>query len=175
MTGSASHLVPGRWNHRAGLVLIAAYKLFGALLFVSVGVGAMRLLHKDIDDVVWRIVSDLKMNPESRFVNFIFEKAELLNDPLLRRIGLAAFCYAALGVLEAVGLYLEKTWAEFLTLIVTASFLPVEIHELAHRLTWVRSGLLIANLMVLVYLCWMLGEKAAKRRRERIAHVDEPG
>ncbi len=169
MTGSASHLVSRRWNHRTGLVLIAAYKLLVALLFVGVGVGALRLLHKDIDDLVWRLIGELKMNPESRFVNFIFEKAELLNDPLLRRIGLAAFCYAALGVLEAVGLYLEKTWAEFLTLIVTASFLPFEVRELFLRLTWIRVGLLVTNVMVLLYLVWMLGEKAAHKRRAGIA------
>jgi uncharacterized membrane protein (DUF2068 family) len=105
------------------------------------------------------------MNPESRIVNFLFEKAELLNDPLLRRIGFGAFCYAAVGVIEAVGLYLEKAWAEFLTLIITASFLPFEIHELIRRLTWLRVGLLVTNVVVLLYLVWMLGERAAHRRR----------
>ena len=165
MTGSAPHLDARGRNHRTGLVLIAAYKLLGALLFVAVGVGAMRLLHKDIDDVMWRMIGDLKMNPESRIVNFLFEKAELLNDPLLRRIGLAAFCYAAVGVIEAVGLYLEKAWAEFLTLIITASFLPFEIHELIRRLTWLLVGLLVTNVVVLLYLVWMLGERAAHKRR----------
>jgi uncharacterized membrane protein (DUF2068 family) len=172
MTGSASHLATKRRNHRAGLVVIAAYKLLGALLFIAIGVGALRLLHKDIDDVVWRMIADLKMNPESRLVNFLFEKAELLNDPLLRRIGVVAFCYAAVGILEAIGLYLEKTWGEFLTLVITASFLPVEIHELMRRLTWVRMGLLIANVLVLIYLIWMLGESAAHRRRSKTAHAE---
>lgn len=134
--------------------------------------GALRLLHRDIDDVVWRMIADLKMNPESRMVNFLFEKAELLNDPLLRRIGVVAFCYAAVGILEAIGLYLEKTWGEFLTLIITASFLPVEIHELMRRLTWVRMGLLVANVLVLIYLIWMLGESAAHRRRSRAADAE---
>lgn len=169
MTGSPTQLALKRHKHRAGLVLIAAYKLLGALLFVAIGVGALRLLHKDIDDVMWHaLVEVLHWNPESRFVNFIFEKAELLNDPLLKRIGFAAFCYAALGILEAVGLYLEKTWGEFLTLFITASFLPIEIHELIRRLTWVRAGLLVTNLAVLLYMIWLLWERAAIRRR-RIA------
>jgi uncharacterized membrane protein (DUF2068 family) len=171
MTGSASHPATGIRNHRTGLVLIAAYKLLGALLFIAIGVGALRLLHKDIDDVVWRMIGDFKMNPESRLVNFIFEKAELLNDPILKRIGFGAFCYAAVGILEAIGLYLEKTWGEFLTLIITASFLPFEVHELMRRLTWMRVGLLVANILVLLYLIWMLGERAATRRRERAARA----
>ncbi|KAA6459765.1 DUF2127 domain-containing protein [Acidobacteria bacterium AB60] len=165
MTGSPSPIAQKVRGHRAGLVLIAAYKLLGALLFIAVGVGALRLLHKDIDDVVWRMISDFKMNPESRLVNFLLDKAELINDPLLRRIGLGAFCYAALGILEAIGLYLEKAWAEFLTLIITASFLPFEVHEIMRRLSWMRVGLLVANILVLFYLIWMLGERAAYRRR----------
>lgn len=170
MTVSISHSASHSRHHDAGLVLIAVYKLLGALLFVGIGVGALRLLHKDIDDVVWRMVNDLKMNPESRFVNFIFEKAELLNDPILRRIGVAAFSYATVSAIEAVGLYLEKAWAEFLTLIITASFLPFEIHELIRRLTWTRVGLFVANVLVLLYLIWMLGAKAAQRRRLRAMH-----
>lgn len=166
MTGLPSHSAPQSQKHRAGLVLIAAYKLLGATLFVALGIGALRLIHKDIDDVIWHaLVEVLHWNPESRVVNFIFEKAELLNDPLLRRIGFAAFCYAGVGVLEAIGLYLEKTWGELLTVIITASFLPFELHEINHRVTWIRVGLFLSNLAVLVYLVWLLGERAAHRRR----------
>ena len=47
---------------------------------------------------------------------------------------------------------LEKVWAEYFTAIITASFLPLEIFELMHRVTWFRIGLLIVNLAVLAYL-----------------------
>jgi uncharacterized membrane protein (DUF2068 family) len=167
MTGTLSHLAPKSRTHRAGLILIAAYKLLGALLFVLVGVGALRLLHKDIDDMVWHTLVDvLHRNPESRFVNFILEKAQLLNEPLLRRIGFGAFCYAAIGVAEAIGLYLEKVWGEILTIVITASFLPFEIGELIRRVTWPREALLAINLLVLIYLLYLMIDKAARRSRE---------
>lgn len=173
MTGSAPHLAAGTRNHRTGLVLIAAYKLLGALLFIAIGVGALRLLHKDIDDVVWRMIGDLKMNPESRLVNFIFEKAELLNDPILRRIGLGAFCYAAVGILEAIGLYLEKAWGELLTLIITASFLPWEIFEVVRHVTWLRVALLVINTLVFIYLLKMVALRR-KPAEERHAAAADP-
>lgn len=150
-------------RHRAGLVLIAGYKLLGALFCIAIGIGALRLVGKDIDDLLARAVTDFRV-PESRFVNFLFDKIELLDDPMLKRIGFAAFCYAALGIVEAVGLYLEKAWGELITLIVTASFLPFEVHEMMRRASWMRVGLFVANLLVLLYLVWMLGEKAARRR-----------
>lgn len=161
---------PKSRSHDTGLILIAAYKLFGALLFVLVGVGALRLVHKDIDDVVWHaLVEVLHWNPESRVVNFLLEKAELLNDPMLKRIGFAAFSYAAIGIAEAIGLYLEKAWAEFLTVLITASFLPIEIREVIRHVGWWRSGLLAANILVLIYLLYLLGQRAARRARLRRA------
>jgi uncharacterized membrane protein (DUF2068 family) len=173
MTGSPTHLAPKVRSHRAGLVLIALYKLLGAISFIAIGVGALKLLHKDIDDVVWHALIDvLRMNPESRVVNFVFEKAELLNDPILKRIGFAAFCYAALGVAEAIGLYLEKAWGEVLTLIITASFLPLEIHEMIKRLTWVRASVLAVNVAVLVYLLWVI--VVERTQRARIAKESVP-
>lgn len=170
MTDPHTHLVTQPRNHRAGLILIAAYKLLGALVCVLIGVGALHLVGKDIDDVLFKIAADLRL-PESRFVNFLFEKAELLNDPILKKIGVAAFCYATLGVLEAIGLYLEKAWGEFLTVIITASFLPFEIHEIMRRLTWLRVGLLVTNLVVLLYLIWLLGERANAKRRHHAERV----
>jgi uncharacterized membrane protein (DUF2068 family) len=145
-------------------VLIAAYKFALALLFVAVGVGALRMLHKDIGDQVARLAHHMRFNPESRFVDFILDKASLLNDPLLRRIGAAAFCYAALGMLEGIGLYLEKIWGEYLTLAITASFLPLEIFEVFRRVTWIRGGLLVINTMVFFYLLQLVVEHGRQAR-----------
>jgi uncharacterized membrane protein (DUF2068 family) len=81
-------------------------------------------MHKDIDDVINHIGDLLRFNPESKCVNFLYDKASLINDPLLKRIGALAFSYAAVSMAEGIGLYLEKAWGEFLTLAITASFLP---------------------------------------------------
>lgn len=174
--GPHPHPAPTRQRHRAGLLTIALYKLAGALLLFALGIGALKLVHKDIDDVVWHaLIEVLHRNPESRFVNFVFEKAELLNDPLLKRIGFGAFCYASLGVIEAVGLFLHKVWAEFLTAAITGSFLPLEVHELIRRVTWVRVSLLVINVAVVIYLLWVIGEKAAERaRRHALAAEGQP-
>jgi uncharacterized membrane protein (DUF2068 family) len=152
MTDSNRKLEQERQKHNRWLVLIAIYKFLLALMFIAVGVGALRLLHKDIDDVISQIGDMLRFNPESRFVNFLYDRASLINDPLLRRIGALAFSYAALSLAEGIGLYLEKAWGEFLTLAITASFLPWEIFEIFHRLTWVRVGLLVVNVLVFIYL-----------------------
>lgn len=153
-----------RQSHNRWLVLIATYKVLQALLFIAIGVGALRLVHKDVGDMFALLADRLRFNPESRFVNFILDEASLLNDPVLRRIGAAAFCYAALGLAEGIGLYLEKAWGEILTLLITASFLPWEIVEAIRRVTWVRLSLLTINILVFFYLIELVAEQRRLRR-----------
>ena len=78
MTGTSLQVTKTPRRHNKYLVLIAVYKLLQALLFVAIGVGALRLLHKDIDDVLMRVAHDLRFNTESRFVDFVLERASLL-------------------------------------------------------------------------------------------------
>lgn len=164
MTDSPAKILTRPHRRNRLLILIAAFKFSQALLFIAVGVGAFRLLHKDIGDVLTQLVEHLRFNPESRFVNFILDKSSLVNDRLLRRIGEVGFIYAALDLLEGTGLYLEKGWAEYLTLGITASFLPWEIFEVLRRVTWIRGGLLLVNALVFFYLIKVVVERGKGRR-----------
>jgi uncharacterized membrane protein (DUF2068 family) len=152
MTDSPSQLLFRPRHHNRWLILIAAFKLGQALLFFAMGVGVFRLLHKDIGDVLEKLANHLRFNPESKFVNFLLVESSILDDRLLKRIVEVFFIYAGLDLVEGIGLYLEKTWAKYLTLTITASFLPWEVFEIFHRLTIIRTGLLAVNTMVFVYL-----------------------
>lgn len=149
-------------HHNRWLILIAAFKVAQALLFIAFGVGALRLVHKDIGDALLRLAHHLRFSPESRFVDFILDRASIVNDRMLRRFSVAVFSYAALGMAEGIGLYLEKAWAEYMTLGITASFLPWEIFEVIRRVTPVRSGLLVVNILVFSYLLKVVVEKGKR-------------
>ena len=149
------------------LLTIAVYKFLHALFFIGIGIGAHRLLHKDIADQIDLFARHLRFNPESRLVTFVLEKASLINDPILRRIGLFAFCYAALTMLEGIGLYLEKAWGEFLTLAITASFLPWELFEIYRHVSWIHIGLFAINILVFMYLLDLVVARARHRARSR--------
>ena len=155
----------GPQNRNRLLLLIAVYKFLHALFFFAIGIGAHHLLHKNIADQIELFARHLRFNPESRLVIFILRKASIINGRVLERISLVAYCYATLTLIEGIGLYLEKAWGEFLTLIITASFLPWEILEIFRRLTWVRVGLLTINILVFAYLLRLVLDRARNRTK----------
>jgi uncharacterized membrane protein (DUF2068 family) len=73
---------------------------------------------------------------------------------LIRVLLVVAVAYALLEGVEAWGLWHERRWAEYLTVIATAGLLPLEVHELTVRVTVLRVLALLVNLAVLVWLVW---------------------
>jgi len=67
-------------------------------------------------------------------------------------VGAAAAAYAALEGVEAVGLWLGRRWAEYLTFLATAVFVPYEIYELAKSISVLKVLTLVINLAIVIYL-----------------------
>lgn len=155
-----------RPEHKRGLLLIGLFKLSKAILSVALGVGALKLLHRDFPTVVLHITEVLRIDPESRLVGLLMSKADLVRASQLRHFSVLTFGYAVLCLIEGTGLMLEKQWAEYFTVTLTALALPWECFELYREWTTVRISLLIVNLAVLGYLIWLLRRD---RRREMAA------
>ncbi|MBW4027128.1 DUF2127 domain-containing protein [Acidipila rosea] len=154
-------------KHNQWLIFIGGLKLLKGLLFILLGFGALKLLHKDIVDLLTRWFIDMRFDPESRFINLLLDKAALIDDHRLKQISFGIFCYAALDLVEGTGLALEKTWAEYLTLILTASFLPWEFFEIIRHFTWVKVVLVLINVLVVLYLLFILQIRAREREAAR--------
>ncbi len=156
-----------RPRHNRWLVAIGAFKIFQGVLFLALAIGALRLLHKDLVDVAERLILALRFNPENRLVNLTLEKVALIDQHRLRQISAAIFLIAAMDFTEGLGLVLEKTWAEYVTLILTASFLPWEGFELVRHPSWLHLGLFVINAAVVIYLVQYVRTRIWERHRER--------
>jgi uncharacterized membrane protein (DUF2068 family) len=154
-----------RHRHDRWLIIIGSFKMLEGLIFVLLGLGVVRLLHRDIGDVLLRAAMALRLDPESHFVNILLDKVELLTPHKMRLISEGIFLKAGLDFVEGIGLAMEKTWAEWLTIGLTASFLPWEIFELARHFTWVKVGITLVNLLVLIYLLWVQRLRLRAHRR----------
>jgi len=154
-----------RSHHDRWIVAIGVFKLLQGILFVLLGIGAIRLLHRDLMQVAEHFILAMRFNPEGRFVNLVMDKVATIDPHRLRQISAAIFAIAALDLIEGTGLVLEQAWAEFVTLILTASFLPWEFFEILRRATWIRAGLIIINLGVVIYLVYFVQARMRERRQ----------
>jgi uncharacterized membrane protein (DUF2068 family) len=167
-TSTAGDHGPSVKRHDKGLLAIGLLKLFEAVFFFLVGVGAIHFLHHDLGDAATRLAERLRMDMDGRLMTWVLDHLDDVTSHRLKQIGIATFLYAGLRVAEGVGLVMERTWAEYLTVGVTVSFLPWELYEICRKPDWIRVCLLITNLIVLAYLLWWLRRK--KRMQQTIVH-----
>ncbi len=146
----------GKATHGRGLRIIAAFKLVKASALIAVGVGALRLLHKDLAAVAEHWINVFRVDPHNHYIDLLLAKLSILDDRRLKELSVGTFVYAAIFLVEGVGLALRKRWAEYFTIITTSSLLPIEIYELARRVSVGRILVLLINLAIVVYLVFEL-------------------
>ena len=141
----------GHKKHR-GLMAIAALKFVNGIGLLAIGLGALHYLHGDIEKDFAHWMELLRADPHNRYLIWLLEKLSNVDEHRLRQLSVGTFFYSALFLLEGTGLALAKRWAEYLTIITTASLMPVELYELYVRLTWPRGVVLVVNIVVVAYL-----------------------
>jgi uncharacterized membrane protein (DUF2068 family) len=77
-----------------------------------------------------------------------------LHGSTITVLAVTAAVYAVIEGVEAIGLWHERRWAEYLTAIATAGFLPFEVHELIDKFTVFRVGGFVVNIALLLFLLW---------------------
>jgi uncharacterized membrane protein (DUF2068 family) len=82
------------------------------------------------------------------------DRAFSLQSSTLKLVGAVFAAYALVEGIEAWGLWYQKRWAEYLTFLVTTSLLPLEVYELAHRLSPLKIVAFVINVAVVAYLLW---------------------
>jgi len=135
-----------------GLMVIAAFKILKGLGLMAVGFGALHFLHRDLAAEIANWVDLLRVDPHSHYLHWILEKSANVDERKLRELSVGTFFYSALFLCEGVGLALRKRWAEYLTIISTASLMPIEILEIYKRPSAASVALLLVNLGVVAYL-----------------------
>jgi uncharacterized membrane protein (DUF2068 family) len=77
-----------------------------------------------------------------------------LSEQRVHQVRLITLTYAAVFAVEGTGLWMQLRWAEWLTVIITASLVPLELWELIHKPSLGASLVLLANCLIVGYLYW---------------------
>jgi uncharacterized membrane protein (DUF2068 family) len=84
----------------------------------------------------------------------LIEKALNANHSTLVLVSIGVLAYGVLELVEALGLWLMRRWGEYVAVVGTGIFLPLEIYEILERVTWLRVVALLVNVFAVVYLLW---------------------
>ncbi len=159
--------------------LIAIERGVHAVAFLLIA-GAIALIWSHLRSVHrWSSsLVDQLSNGGHHTISSALSKISHLHSSTLLFLFIMAILYAAIEGIEAVGLWYERRWAEYLTVIATAGFLPLEIHELIAKVSVLRLGALVANVMIIVYLVVakrLFGVRSgAPAPFDSSAHVEDP-
>jgi len=155
----------GRANqHHTGMAAIAVFKLLKGALLLLVGVGLLELIHADIATLFSMLLESLHVNADTRLVHALVLKVDALKPHSILIAGLISLGYAALLLAEGIGLWLEVSWAAYLTVVSTSALVPFEVYELIERVTLTRIILLVVNLVIVLYLVKQLKQHSSKNQ-----------
>jgi uncharacterized membrane protein (DUF2068 family) len=156
--------LPDRGRPLRDKIVLRAIAVNRALHFLVLGAFSAFIFvfasHRDaLRERAYRIIADLQTGASSGHapahgILHQVDRAFSLQSGTIRLVGAIFAVYALIEGIEAVGLWRQRRWAEYLTLIVTASLLPLEVYELYHQATPFKVVAFVINVAVVVYLLY---------------------
>jgi uncharacterized membrane protein (DUF2068 family) len=149
---------------RIVLRLIAIDRAFHFVILLALGVGVLAFAAHEtsLRHAYYSFLSDLQRGvgggpvQDSGHVGILheFDRLFSLRSGALRTVGVALLGYGLLEGIEAVGLWMTKRWAEYLTFVATTVLLPLEIYELSERVSALKVIGFVINVAVVIYLLY---------------------
>jgi uncharacterized membrane protein (DUF2068 family) len=152
-------------------VHVTVFGLLAIALFTFASHSAA--LHRDYVNIMNDLSDGGPGASQARGILGYFSRVLSYSPSHLIRLGFLVAGYAALAAVEMVGLWRNRRWAEYLTSVAIAAFVPVEIYELSKGVSALKVAAFVINVLVLVYLVYakrlfgLRGGYAAEQARRR--------
>ncbi|MFL6109088.1 MAG: DUF2127 domain-containing protein [Marmoricola sp.] len=145
------------------LRLLAAERFVRGVLLVALAYGIHRFngsrdsLRKVFDEFLPTLTpaaDKLGVDLQSTGPVRLIDKALHTGHGTLTLVSIGVLAYGGLQLLEGVGLWLMKRWGEYVAVVGTSLFVPLEVYELAEKVTWLRVVAFAVNIAAVIYLVW---------------------
>lgn len=142
-------------QHSRGVQVVALFEGAKGVLVLLVGFELLAFIHRDIHNAALKLVQHLHLNPARHYPRIFLDLSEQIGDAQLWAMASAALIYSVIRIVEAVGLWLRKQWAEWFAILTGGIYIPIEIVEVIRSVTWPRVTVLIVNAGVVSYLLFI--------------------
>jgi uncharacterized membrane protein (DUF2068 family) len=137
------------------IVYIICERLVKAVVLIGGGIVLLVVAaHTDLRSLAENAQDQLSLGGGTSLWRRLFDQALAKLGTHADPIAVGAILYGLLEVTEAVGLMLRRRWAEYLVLLATVAFLPLEIDEVLRKPSALKALTLLINIAIAVYLVW---------------------
>lgn len=150
-----------------GLRLIGLFKISKAMLLLATTYGMYRLLNQDLIEHLHEWMNTLTDTFERRLLQRALDWLDSLGSARIGSIVAVTGLYTSVLLTEGIGLWLRKAWAEWLTVVATASLIPFELWQLLfgeHHKHLALLGAMALNVIIVLYLASQLRKGHRARR-----------
>ena len=151
------------------LRVVASFEFTKGIFVLLIGLSAVLLVHKDAWVIAESLLALLHISTDRHSAQLFLDFSDNLTDSRLWAAAELAFGYSALRFAEAYGLWDQRTWAEWIAFLSGALLLPLEIRELLRGVTALRSVIFVANLVIVLYMLFLL--RAGRQRRRELQSI----
>jgi uncharacterized membrane protein (DUF2068 family) len=115
------------------------------------------------------LYQDLGFNLDHSKLIGLIQHSFTLTGRTLTYLAIGLVIYSLIELAEGIGLWLGQRWGEYFAMVATSIFLPYEVYDLTVKVTWLRVGAFVINLLLVVYLVWskrLFGVRGGKQAYE---------
>ena len=146
---------------------VAVFEAAKGLIVLLLGLGLLRLVHKNLDEFAEQLIRFLHASPGGRLSNLFVTAADRATDKSLWALAAAALVYALVRFAEAYGLWLDREWAEWFALLSGGMYLPWEMYSLARHPHPVKWVILAGNIAIVLYMLVLRIQAGARKSAAR--------
>ena len=136
-----------RWVRGIVLILLAV----GVFELRSTQVSLKQLFDRDLRSLR-PFFNQIHFNVSDSATVSSIEKTLHAKSSTLTLIGIAILVYGLLQILEGIGLWSLKRWGEYVAVVGTTIFIPLEVYELTEKISWLKFVVLLINIAAVLYL-----------------------
>jgi uncharacterized membrane protein (DUF2068 family) len=137
------------------IVYLICERLVKAVVLVGGGIVLLVVAsHTDLRNLAEQAQDQLELSAGQSLWRRLFDQVLARFGAHADPIAVGAIAYGLLETVEAAGLALRRRWAEYLVLLATVAFLPLEIDELLRSPSALKALALLINIAIAVYLIW---------------------
>jgi uncharacterized membrane protein (DUF2068 family) len=148
---------------------VAMFEAAKGLIVLALGLGLLRLVHKNLDAFAEQVIHFLRVSPSGRLSNLFVSAAGRASDKSLWALAAAALIYAIVRFAEAYGLWHDREWAEWFALLSGSMYLPWEVYSILRHPHLIKWIVLSVNLVIVLYMLVLRIQAGAHRGPSREA------